>query len=80
MMNLILRLAQPDFTNQTYIMYVAAILILSVFFVLLTSALLKWLWNITIPRIFSLPAISFWEAFRLLIISWLLFRGIWGFI
>lgn len=78
-MNLILRLTQPDLINQTYVMYVASVLILSIISVLLVSLLFRWLWNITIPRIFSLPTISYWEAFRLLIISWLLFRGLWGF-
>lgn len=40
---------------------------------LVSSALLKWLWNITVPGIFRLREIEFWEAFRLLIITALLF-------
>ncbi len=37
------------------------------------SALLQWLWNITITRIFGVREITYWEAFRLLIIAWILF-------
>lgn len=39
----------------------------------LFSALLMWLWNITIPRIFNVREITFWEAFRILIIAGILF-------
>ena len=39
------------------------------------TALLGWLWNITIPDIFGIRAITFWEAFRLLLIASLLFGG-----
>jgi len=41
--------------------------------VFISSALLKWLWNITIPGIFGLRRIEFWEAFRLILIVVLLF-------
>ncbi|NLM76209.1 MAG: hypothetical protein GX187_09010 [Clostridiaceae bacterium] len=42
----------------------------------LVSALLMWLWNITIPRIFNVREITYWEAFRLIIIAGILFgRG-----
>ena len=50
-------------------------LVLALFAVLLI-ALLRWLWNLTMPRIFGLPQIAFWEAFRLLLIAGILF-GIW---
>jgi len=39
----------------------------------LFSALLMWLWNITITRIFGIREITFWEAFRLIIIAGFLF-------
>lgn len=39
------------------------------------SALLQWLWNITITRIFGVREITYWEAFRLLIIAGILFGG-----
>jgi hypothetical protein len=40
---------------------------------------LRLLWNITIPQIFEIKKISYWESFRLFIITFLLF-GIWGII
>lgn len=39
----------------------------------LGPALLMWLWNMTVPEIFSLPQIEFWQAFRLIIIVGVLF-------
>ena len=42
---------------------------------LLVVALLQWLWNITMPDVFKLPTISFWQAFRLLLIASILFGG-----
>lgn len=41
----------------------------------IASALLMWLWNITMTRIFNLREITYWEAFRLMIIAGLLFGG-----
>ena len=41
----------------------------------LITAILRWLWNITIPDIFQVRRITFWEAFRLLLIGALLSSG-----
>ena len=35
--------------------------------------LFQWLWNITMPQVFGLNVITFWQAFRLLIIAAFLF-------
>jgi len=40
---------------------------------LLVAGLLQWLWNITMPDVFNLKEITYWQAFRLLIISGILF-------
>ncbi len=45
--------------------------IIALFF--LVVALLQWLWNITIPDVFGLRSITYWQAFRLLIIAAILF-------
>jgi len=37
------------------------------------AALLQWLWNITLPEVFNLKTITYWQAFRLLIIAGILF-------
>jgi hypothetical protein len=45
-----------------------------VFFVLV--ALFQWLWNITVPDVFpGVNAITFWQAFRLILIASMLFGG-----
>jgi hypothetical protein len=41
----------------------------------LVVALLQWLWNITIPELFGVNQIKFWQAFRLILIAWILFGG-----
>lgn len=42
-----------------------------VFFVLV--GIFQWLWNITMPQVFNLRMITYWQAFRILIISGFLF-------
>gem|GEM_PF-2059993 len=43
------------------------------------TAILKWLWNITIPSIFGIREITFWESFRLILIAGILFGKGFGF-
>ena len=38
-------------------------------------AVLQWLWNITLPGIFNVRQVTYWEAFRLLLITTILFRS-----
>lgn len=48
---------------------------------LLLAALLKWLWNITMPAVFNLKELAYWQAVRLMLIAAILigrgyyFRG-----
>ena len=35
--------------------------------------LFQWLWNITMPQVFNLNTITFWQALRLLLIAAFLF-------
>ncbi len=37
------------------------------------TAIFKWLWNITMPQVFNLKMITFWQAFRLLLLAGILF-------
>jgi len=46
---------------------------LIVLLVFILPALLQWLWNMTIPDVFGLRTITFWQAFRLLLICGILF-------
>ncbi len=34
----------------------------------LATLLFRWLWNTTMPQVFGLPEITFWVAFRLLLL------------
>jgi len=40
---------------------------------LIAAAILKWLWNTTLPELFGFKTMRYWQAFRLLIIAQLLF-------
>ncbi len=44
-------------------------------FFFLVVWLLRWLWNITMPALFQLKQITYWQAFRLMIIAAILFGG-----
>ena len=46
---------------------------IALFFVV--AAVLRWLWNITMPDVFGLKDITYWQGFRLLIIAVILFGG-----
>ncbi|MDP6500850.1 MAG: hypothetical protein QF743_09105 [Candidatus Marinimicrobia bacterium] len=42
---------------------------------LLISILFQWLWNMTIPEVFGFKMITYWQAFRIIIIAAILFHG-----
>ena len=53
---------------ETFIVGVAVVAM--IFLVcLVISALLRWLWNMTVPQVFGLKEIAYWQAFRILIIA-----------
>lgn len=37
---------------------------------------LWWVWNLTVPELFGLPRLRFWQAFRLVVITAILFGGV----
>lgn len=41
--------------------------------VFVIPALIRWIWNMTCPEIFHLPAITHWQAFRLMLLVGFLF-------
>ena len=61
--------------EQSLLSLLPFVLLIVVFF--LVVALFRWLWNITMPEVFGVRTISFWQAFRLLLLSQLLFGGAW---
>jgi hypothetical protein len=44
-------------------------------FALIFGFVVKWLWNVLMPAVFGLGAISFWQAVALVILAKLLFGG-----
>lgn len=55
--------------------YLLGLIILGIGLFFLATWLLHWLWNITMPQVFNLKEITFWQAFRLLLIAGILFGG-----
>lgn len=41
----------------------------------LITIIFRWLWNTTVPEVFGLKEVSFWQAFRILLLSAILFGG-----
>jgi hypothetical protein len=39
----------------------------------IATAIFQWLWNITMPQVFELKEITFWQAFRILLLAGFLF-------
>ena len=51
------------------------IALLAMLVIFIITALFVHMWNITVPGIFQLREIEFWEGFRLLLLSCILFGG-----
>ena len=54
-----------------FIVIALAVVVLALFF----TSVFQWLWNMTMPQVFNLPQISYWIAFRLLLIAGFLSSG-----
>ena len=48
---------------------------LAVFFGLLVAWPLMWAWNYVMPVVFSLPVVTYWQAFSLYVVSVLLIKA-----
>jgi hypothetical protein len=59
--------------GKVLLIVVIAIGILCLF--TLCGAVAMWLWNALMPAIFKLPAIGFWQAIGLIVLSHILFKG-----
>ncbi len=51
----------------------STVVLLLVVLLFVFPALLMWLWNLTLPQLFGWPRLRYWQAFRLQLISALLF-------
>jgi len=52
-----------------------AFIVLGIGLLFILTQLFQWLWNITMPQVLNLKVITFWQAFRLLLIAAILFGG-----
>jgi hypothetical protein len=59
-----------------WIFAVALILGIAFGFMCLNSWFIMLVWNATIPAIFGISAITFWQAFGLNLLTWLFFGGV----
>jgi hypothetical protein len=41
----------------------------------LVTLFFRWIWNITMPEVFCIKTATFWQAFRIMIHSTILFGG-----
>lgn len=48
---------------------------LAILALFVVPGIFMWLWNMTCPQVFKLSEITYWQAFRLLILAALLFGG-----
>jgi len=55
--------------------HLVGLIALVIVLIFVIARLLQYLWNITMPEVFSLKPITFWQAFRLILIAAILFGG-----
>jgi hypothetical protein len=56
-------------------MAIIFLLVAGLVLLFLVAGLLQYLWNITMPQVFNLNQVTYWQAFRLLLIAVILFGG-----
>jgi hypothetical protein len=54
---------------------IVAVTITIVALIAIVVALFQWLWNITMPDVFGLKHITYWQAFRLILLASILMGG-----
>jgi hypothetical protein len=43
--------------------------------VAIVVAIFRWLWNTTVPEVFGLRELSFWQSFKIMLLAGILFGG-----
>lgn len=63
-------------SKPTKLLIIAPLAILGMaFFIFIGGAIVMLLWNTLLPTLFSLPAVSFWQALGILLLCRILFGG-----
>ncbi len=60
--------------NENIIGAVVGIAIAAVLVAILV-VVFRWLWNTTMPEVFGLRELSFWQAFKIMLLAGILFGG-----
>ena len=60
--------------NENIIGAVVGIAIAAVLIAILV-VVFRWLWNTTMPEVFGLRELSFWQAFKIMLLAGILFGG-----
>lgn len=50
-------------------------LIIGLVILAIVTLIFRWLWNTTMPDVFGVKSLTFWQAFRILLLSAILFGG-----
>lgn len=64
-----------QYNSKGVIILAPAFLLVIILVIFAVPAILQWLWNITCPDVFRLPEITYWQAFRIVIMASILFGG-----
>ena len=64
-----------EWSLKARVAVIAAGVVLTPGFLALFAGVTMWLWNWLMPGIFKLPAIGFWQAVGILLLSHILFKG-----
>ena len=51
-------------------------LVTTIFIYIFLCGLFYWLWNSTLPELFSFPRVNFWQAIKVILLATLLFGGV----
>ena len=60
---------------QNFWSAIPAMILMAILTVFLVALILQWLWNLTMPDVFGIKKITFWQSFRLFLIAAILFGG-----
>ena len=50
-------------------------LVIGLIILALVTLFFRWLWNTTMPDVFGVKSLTFWQAFRILLLASILFGG-----
>jgi len=50
-------------------------LVIGLVIIALITLFFRWIWNMTMPEVFGIKTLTFWQAFRILLLAAILFGG-----